>query len=170
MLLWITIGFCIVTVSHALVLLFVQKAPKTDHKKIWRGHLIMNGILWKALLISIVVMEWNLPQRIVLPQAVIGALFFATGFILFAWTQKQLGIERAMGKRFFFPEKEREWVAKGFYKFLNNPMYDGFFLIFLGLGLLLNQKENMILAGTSLLLLNGFLATIENKGKPWHLF
>ncbi len=53
-------------------------------------------------------------------------------------------------------------ITGSLYSFLNNPMYDGFIFIFIGLGLILGIKIDFYLAAWSFLLLNIFLASIEN--------
>ena len=49
-------------------------------------------------------------------------------------------------------------------------MNDGFILLFVGLGLVLGIVEDFYLALASFVLLNIFLATIENQGYKWKLF
>ena len=74
-----------------------------------------------------------------------------------------------MGLRFFYLEKDNR-VENFLYRFLNNPMYDGFILVLVGLGLWRGVVEDFYLAFVSFILFNIFLATIENKGYKWKLF
>lgn len=49
-------------------------------------------------------------------------------------------------------------------------MYDGFILIFIGVGLLFGIRENFYLAGASFILLNLLLARVENYKWSWNPF
>lgn len=71
-------------------------------------------------------------------------------------------MKQAMGYRFFSYEKIK-WLSLGFYSFLKNPIYDGFLLIYLGMWFLTGNQTNLYLTLESFLLLNGYLAFIENK-------
>jgi len=75
-----------------------------------------------------------------------------------------------MGRQFFLRENKKQWITSSIYKYLKNPMYDGFILIFLGLTLMRGTTENLLLALSSFLLLNIFLSRIESKGHDWGIF
>ncbi|QQR55027.1 hypothetical protein IPG41_00400 [Candidatus Peregrinibacteria bacterium] len=92
---------------------------------------------------------------------VIGLITLIAGLYLSVKSRILLGRHQAMGIRFFLPEKATK-ITGSLYSFLNNPMYDGFIFIFIGLGLILGIKIDFYLAAWSFLLLNIFLASIEN--------
>lgn len=56
-----------------------------------------------------------------------------------------------------------EWITKGIYSYLHNPIYDGFVLMLVGLALVTQLSFNLILAFASFMLLNVFLASVENS-------
>ncbi len=80
-----------------------------------------------------------------------------------------LGHDQAMGLRFFLPEKAIR-VVTSIYRFLRNPMYDGFILVFMGLGLALGIAADLYLALVSFTLFNVLLASVENYEWSWNPF
>jgi protein-S-isoprenylcysteine O-methyltransferase Ste14 len=75
-----------------------------------------------------------------------------------------LGPAKLNGLRFFKPALREEQVVSGPFRWLKNPMYTGYFLVFLGLTLLKNSLYDLAIALKSLLLLNSIQARIENRG------
>jgi len=100
---------------------------------------------------------------------VIGLIALIAGLYLSIKSRILLGRHQAMGIRFFLPEKTTK-ITNSLYSFLNNPMYDGFILIFIGVGLLFGIRENFYLAGASFILLNLLLARVENYKWSWNPF
>ena len=152
-----------VTVSHAYFLRRAQmlhEAPREVREKLWKKHTWWNGTLWTLLFLAIVVVEYFLPRHVMAPQPYVGAVFFIVGLVLVVWSRLILGRAGAMGVRWFLPETAPTWQSRGSYRFLGNPMYDGFILVFIGSGLLFGSKENFYLAILSFVLLNLFLARI----------
>lgn len=158
--------FFLTALSHAAFLAWGKKNQVLrldSQEKIWRIHFIFNGILWVINLAGAVWEQFSPPDISYTGAIRVGGLvFIILGAWLVAKSGKALGIKRTMGFNIFFPEKT-EWLRSGIYKFLNNPMYDGFILLFAGLGFALGITENFIYAAETFLLLNIFMASIENQ-------
>jgi len=158
------IFFTIVTVSHALFIIYAkslkQNAPRF---RLWNIHYLANSALWFMLTLWILIIQSN-SRDTTFPfyTEILGLLLCILGFVLTADGLIRLGFKQAMGYRFFSPNR-LPWTSKGSYSFLHNPMYDGFILIFLGLGLLRGIFIDFYLAVVSFMLLNIFLASVENK-------
>ena len=90
-----------------------------------------------------------------------GALLLLSGTFLAVWVAVQLGPARLNGLRFFDPVIRHDRIPSGPFRLLKNPMYSGFFLIFLGLALWQNSLYNLAIALESAVLLNGMQAWIE---------
>lgn len=165
--------FVLATLSQGGALYYAgrhQGADFASRKKWWLIHYIFNGILWLVLLAMIIWLQFS-AQRNQAGQYMefFGAILTIAGLALSWKSMIVLGLENAMGKRFFFPENSSE-IHVSTYRILNNPMYDGFLLVFLGLGFQLGISENFQLALASLLLLNVGLASIENYRISWNIF
>ena len=163
----------LVTVSHGSALLFAKFQQNYSYKKrekSWRLHSLINGSLWVILLVWILLFQWISPHSIYpLWIEVIGFIALIAGLYLSVKSRILLGRHQAMGIRFFLPEKAKK-ITSSLYSFLNNPMYDGFILIFVGMGLIFGVKADFYLAVWSFLLLNIFLAGIENYKWKWNPF
>jgi protein-S-isoprenylcysteine O-methyltransferase Ste14 len=162
-----------VTVSHGAFLVRAKRAagaPEAVRERLWRWHNRINGTLWVLLFLWVVLLQGLLPASTVPPPArVAGLVLFAAGILLVGHTRRLLGCARAMGVRFFFPERAA-WVDDDVYRVLNNPMYDGFVLVLVGAGAMLGIKGDFALAGASFVLLNLGLAQVENgpgRRSPW---
>lgn len=174
MLLVILVIFALfVAMHHGHFLRQAQSAPQTPYEtrlKLWQRHERLNGTLWLLLFFFIVTAEFFFLRGQVAQYPSIGVLLLVFGLILVVWSRLILGRAGAMGIRWFLPEKVSAWETRGPYHMFANPMYDGFILIFLGIGFWLGTVENFILAIASLLLLNVYLARIENKGHGGRIF
>lgn len=162
---FVIIFFAAVTFSHAGFLIFAKKfqaSSESFRSKLWKLHLTFNGVLWFAFVGLITAVQFSFAHS-AYPAVIkiFGVAFTFFGAMLVAKSHFLLGINRAMGLRFFFPEKTKQ-IKSGAYRFLNNPMYDGFMLMLLGLALWLGIREDLYLALASFFLLNIFLASIEN--------
>lgn len=158
---WLTIGIlALVSVLHALSLRQIIKWT-------FRSHLWVMGSLWSVVVLMAVYLAISLPRinyhSQLLPM--IGVILLVVGLITATYHEFLLGWQRSMGARFFEMDNSTavNWITKGLYRFLKNPMYDGFLLFFVGLYLLKGQPDYLVLTISSLLLLNIFLARIENK-------
>lgn len=155
----------LVTISHASFLLWAKKQKRARHAarmKLWRLHVHLNGTLWLIVAGWIISVQFYLPHYFYPVWAkLVGSLIILIGFILVVEARLLLGRSQAMGVRFFFPEKTKR-IRTSLYRFLNNPMYDGFVLIFIGSGLAFGIREDFYLAIASFLLFNVFLSSIEN--------
>ncbi len=167
------IFFTLVTLTHAGGLVYAkrrQNYPADYRNHLWQLHFSINGLLWLAFIIWLLALHLNLPHSDypTLYKAA-GIVSSIVGLLLVIVAYSALGLKNAMGLRFFLPEKAKQ-VENRLYQFLNNPMYDGFLLVFLGLGLWLGVVEDFYLAVASFIFLNIFLATIENRGFKSKIF
>jgi protein-S-isoprenylcysteine O-methyltransferase Ste14 len=105
----------------------------------------------------------TLPWESLWFQALGGVLVFV-GVSAALWVAMLLGPARLNGLRFFRPALPEERVISGPFRWLENPMYTGYFLVSLGIALLRDSRYDLVIALESLLLLNYFQATIENRG------
>lgn len=155
----------LLTISHGSFLVYARKhsaAPAVQRMRWWQIHLTVNGILWIAAFVWIVALQFVLPRVDVLDVSrAIGITMAIVGILIVGYTRHLLGREQAMGVRFFFPERLRR-VNSSLYRYLRNPMYDGFLLVLVGLGLSLGIQGDYLLAVVSFVLLNVSLAQIEN--------
>ncbi len=167
-------GFAtIVTLSHALTLLWVQRnqnVPIGIREKVWHRHIIVNGNLWRLLFLWVVGAQIYFFQKVSPNAFSFGIFLVGIGLWLVVSSYLRLGgFEMAMGKRFFFPEKNTEWLNIGIYTYLKNPMYDGFVLLLVGFGMLFGAIEDYYLAITIFVLFNGILAFIESRGNHYRI-
>lgn len=159
--------------SHAGALLFAKRHQHYSNKKrenFWTLHKWINGSLWISLLVWTIIMQWHLPQNdYPFEMRLLGAISISTGLFLVVQSRLLLGHNQAMGIRFFFPEKAKR-ITHYLYAYLNNPMYDGFILVFIGLALAFGITADFYLAGASFLLFNILLAGVENYEWKWNPF
>ena len=149
------IFFALVTFSHAI---FLLKAKKS----LWELHFALNSILWSALLTWLSFAQFQDTDLIFSePIKWAGLLIAVAGVFLVFRVATVLNLEELMGRRFFYPSESKK-IDGGIFKYLNNPMYDGFILILVGLGFYLGLSFDFYLAGASFILLNVFLASVEN--------
>ncbi len=166
--------FAAATLSQGLALYYAGRHQGEEYlesrKKRWLIHYIFNGIFWLVLLGLIIWMQFS-ARRIPVPAYLqfFGAAIALAGSLLSSRSMAVLGLENAMGRRFFFPEENPE-IRTSVYSFLNNPMYDGFILMFIGFGMGLGIAENFILAAVSMIFLNAGLASVENHRFRWNIF
>lgn len=167
------IFFIFVTISHASALLFAkqhQNYSAEKRKRLWQLHWWINGTLWVGLLAWIIVTQWFLPRTAYpLWVQITGLVSFLAGVYLSLQSRLLLGPYQPMGLRFFFAERAKK-IDHSLYHVLNNPMYDGFALILIGIGLVFGIEADFYLAAASFLLLNIFLAAIENYTWKWNPF
>ncbi|MBI4038695.1 hypothetical protein HY384_01935 [Candidatus Daviesbacteria bacterium] len=154
--------FLLVTLIHALFLSLAKLSKTEDKSKLWKIHYFINGILWLILLSWIIVIQFS-PPTLNFPLGIklLGFILCLAGSYLTFSSFRKINLKEAMGHR-FFSRSQTKWVSSGVYTYFHNPMYDGFFLVFLGLGFLAGIGADFILAGASFLLLNVFLASIES--------
>jgi protein-S-isoprenylcysteine O-methyltransferase Ste14 len=95
--------------------------------------------------------------------AVPGLLFIVVGTAVFFWAGFQLGLKRTWGIRFFDSRYKSKLELAGPYKILENPIYTGLFLFFLGFALFSNSLFFLLISVESYLLLNVLMAELENR-------
>lgn len=156
--------FIFVTLSQAVFLLLAKNSvSKSFKKKLWNIHYSFNGLLWIILTFWIIFIQTGLKDiEFSIPVKITGAILVLLGCFLSINNTKKLSLRQAMGYRFFTDEKIT-WISSGTYSFLKNPIYDGFILVFLGLGFLVGIVANFYLALLSFILLNVILASIEKE-------
>lgn len=130
------------------------------------AHMWFTGAVW--ILLTIFLMLPNSGDKPLsfsfVGEQFIGNILIYGGLLIVIWSFALLGFKRAFGLRFFRSEDAGVAINRGPYRFLRNPIYDGFFLVFLGSAFTGNSLGNLILAGTSFICLNIFLAAFENRG------
>ena len=157
--------FVLVTFNHALFITFAKSLKRNNELRlrIWNIHYWVNGMLWFILAICILLIQFNSRDTIFSPKIeTLGLVLCAGGSFLVIDGLRRLGFRQAMGYRFFSIGK-LEWISSGVFSFLHNPIYDGFALIFLGLGLSRGIFIDFYLPIISFIMLNVFLASIESK-------
>lgn len=162
----------VATMSHAHALRYAQVmtgAPHETRLKLWQKHEQWNGILWVLVFLLLVIVEFSFPLGQMAPRPLIDIPLIVIGLILVVWSRLILGRSGAMGIRWFLPERASAWKTHGPYRLLANPMYDGFILIFIGLGLWRGTIENFYLALASFLLFNIYLAKVESGRQPYRV-
>ena len=109
--------------------------------------------------------EIKLGRHLVWPLPVVlrplGWGLFALAAVLFVASFGQLGLRRTFNG-YFFDSGSPKLVSGAIYRWLENPMYDGFWISFVGLALIQANAAYLVLAAASYLLLNRCEAKIEN--------
>lgn len=91
----------------------------------------------------------------------IGLLLIILGILLIIRSVQVLGFKNYAGYRFFNKNSRDRLVHKDIFRYMQNPSYNGFILVFLGFGFMLNSFEQIVLAGLSFVLLNFIEAKVE---------
>lgn len=90
----------------------------------------------------------------------IGYGLIAIAIGLFVVSTSQIG-SGALVNVNFFQKNKTKYVTTGVYKYLKNPIYDSYFLLFIGLGFALSNAAFFIIAGLSFVGLNIIEGKIE---------
>jgi protein-S-isoprenylcysteine O-methyltransferase Ste14 len=168
---WATVGLFLLSSGLQAGLIFLQQSGGWLTRW-WGTHAfaiynVITLIPWAAFVLVYVVFQFTehpaLPWEGIWLQIIGGILIFA-GLSEALWVAILLGPARLNGLRFFSPSLQKERVISGPFRWLENPMYTGYFLVFLGIALLRNSLYDVVIALESLLLLNYFQSTIENRG------
>jgi protein-S-isoprenylcysteine O-methyltransferase Ste14 len=133
--------------------------PWPFHMHLW----IMRGLwnLWNAGIVLLVIF---LPATTAFPTGlrIAGMALVLLGLILNIWHRMLLGRERFMGGRCF----ERKYDTRtngGLYRYLQNPIYDGIIMTFIGLAIWRENSGFLLLAVATFLFLNVFIGIIEGS-------
>lgn len=157
--------FGFVSASHAIFLKLAakRKVPKIHQERLWQIYSLVNGSLWLLVFFWTAIVQFTLPRSIAYPPEIgfLGGVLVVDGIFIVVYIFSLIGFGQAMGMRFFFPEKDKR-IISGIYRYLKNPMYDGFLFVLLGLAFSLGIREDFYLALASFLFLNVFLARVEN--------
>lgn len=103
-------------------------------------------------------LRWPLPEG----AWVMGPPVLAVGLVLSGSALVQLGPVATLNGRVFGVGR-REVVEGGIFAWLDNPMYDGFALIFVGSGFWATNSAHLVLAAASYVILNLCEARVENR-------
>jgi protein-S-isoprenylcysteine O-methyltransferase Ste14 len=168
---WATMGLFLLSSGLQSGLIFLQQSGGRLTRW-WGTHafIIYNVITlipWTAFVLVYVVFQFTDHPALSwegLWLQVIGGILIFIGSSVALWVAILLGPARLNGLRFFDPSLKEDRVIAGPFRWLENPMYTGYFLVFLGVALLRNSLYDLVIALESLLLLNYFQAAIENRG------
>lgn len=122
---------------------------------------------WAAFLLFYVTLQFKHHPQLPWPSLwleILGAVLAVSGAALALWVATLFGPARLNGLRHFTGATNEERILTGPFRWMNNPMYTGYFLILLGIALWQNSLYDLVIALESLLLLNGVQARIENSG------
>ena len=165
-----SIIFTIITFLHYLSL-YLQYRYRVYtiffKKRDFFVHFIFTSLLWIIWILLFFVFfpndpNYNLPfyNQLFKPFGFIMSIF---GLILIILSGYLLGLRRAWGIRYFEKNYKNDIEKRGPYKYLNNPIYDGFILFFLGKALANNSIFYLLISLECYLLFNVFLSSFENK-------
>lgn len=124
----------------------------------WAAHVILLSIIWTVFILGLILIKppvWKSPAGL----WPLGALVALLGISMIAVTVKRLGIEGTLNG-WFFGRGPKEHLRGGVFR-LQNPMYIGFVLSFVGTAFWLENAFYIVMAGLSFLLLNVLQARIE---------
>ena len=128
----------------------------------WYVHLVITTPIWGLFLVlqgrlgSQV--HWSLAPELELA----GMALAAVGVALLLATLWQLGLTRTFNG-YFFGRGRKEPVSGGVFRWLRNPMYDSFWILFVAEAFWLGHAIYLVLAAESFILLNQIEARVENR-------
>ena len=112
----------------------MNTVPRKRKPPFW--FVVLLCFLLYSVLTGGLMMGFGLPWQIPLPRAlglIIGDLLLVFGFCLYIWSNRSLGLKRALGKELFKPAAKSTLVTTGAYAYTRNPIYVSVTLLFLGL-------------------------------------
>ncbi|MFQ6026892.1 MAG: methyltransferase family protein [Dehalococcoidia bacterium] len=168
---WVTVGLFVFSNVLQTGLLYAQQR-NGSLSRWWgcRAFTIYNFVTlvpWAAFLVAY--LSLHLRPHQLLPchsgwVQVAGGAIFLLGAVLALWVGKLLGPARLNGVRHFSATADAKGIESGPFRWMDNPMYTGCFLMLLGIGLWKNSLPDLVIALESLILLNHFQSRIENSG------
>ena len=170
---WATVGLFLLSSGLQAGLIYLQQT--SGRLAGWWGshaffvYNVITLVPWAAFVLLFAALQFS--QHPSLPWGnlwfqVIGGILIFSGASLALWVAILLGPARLNGLGYFAPamiDVKEERVISGPFRWMKNPMYTGFFLVFLGIALGKNSLYDLAIALESLLLLNGFQAGVENR-------
>jgi len=93
----------------------------------------------------------------------VGYLLIVIATSLFVVSIRQIGSGALVNANFFQKSRVKP-ISTGVYKFLKNPIYDSYSLLFMGLGFALSNAAFFVIAGVSFIGLNIIESKIERMG------
>lgn len=131
-------------------------------RRAWGIHLALIAPGWAAFFVLLSrlgePLGWPLPER----AWIVGPLGVAVGIALSGTALVQLGLVATLNGR-VFGMGGREIARGGAFAWLENPMYDGFALMFAGTGFWGTNSAHLALAVASYVILNLAEARAENR-------
>ncbi len=168
---WTTLGLFAFSSVLQTGLIYVQQ--RSGSLSDWwgaRAFSIYNFVTlapWAAFLLFYGTLQFEeyppLPWSSLWLQA-LGVVLVLSGAVLALWVATLFGPARLNGLRHFTCATKEERIVTGPFRWIDNPMYTGYFLILMGIALWQNSLYDLVIALESLLLLNGVQARIENSG------
>ena len=168
---WTTVGLFAFSSGLQTGLLYIQRRSGCLSRW-WGGRAfsIYNFITvapWTAFLLLYVTLQFRQHPELPWPSLwvqVLGVVLVLAGAVLALQVAILLGPARLNGLRHFTGATGVERIVSGPFRWMDNPMYTGYFFVLLGVALWKNSLYDLVIASESLLLLNGLQATIENWG------
>lgn len=97
-----------------------------------------------------------------------GALFIAAGIAIKVSAYRAIGVKGYYWYNFFCADEERQYVARGVYKYLNNPMYGPGYLHAFGFPLLFLSFWGLVLAVFDWIVVWAFYFVFERPHTSYH--
>lgn len=129
----------------------------------WTAHVILLSIIWTFFILGLIFIKppvWSLPTAL-RPFSLLAAL---VGIYMIATACARLGISGTLNG-WFFGRGPKERLKEGIFK-LQNPMYTGFFFLFIAAAFWQKNAFYLGIGVLSFLLLNIIQAGIETPKKP----
>lgn len=122
-------------------------------KYAFRVHAVITSILWIATFILIVIFQFE--KQIIFHDSVIiryiGLFLIIVGAFIAGDTFRIMGFKRTLCINFY--RDSFDLVRTSFYKYLDNPMDYGFWLVLTGFALFTASLYNLIIAGEFILVM-----------------
>lgn len=97
-----------------------------------------------------------------------GALFVVAGISIKVSAYRAIGVKGYYWYNFFCADEEREYVARGIYKYINNPMYGPGYLHAFGFPLLFLSFWGLVLAVFDWIVVWAFYFVFERSHTTYH--
>ncbi len=157
LLLTITAFILAITVNSTSV--FLQKQHGI-YKRFKYGMYVHGLVITPAWALFILLLSGlNRRYIVTIPHTgVVGPLLVLVSSVLFVAAVSKVGTQALLNGNFF---KKVEFINTGVYRYVKNPIYDSYALLFIGLGLTLHNGSFLIIAIVNLIGLNVVESKIE---------
>jgi len=159
------------TALSLVLAITVNSASVYLHRR-WRIYdgfengLLVHGLVITPFWLTFVLLISGLNQAygIDMPEyPSVGYLLIVIATSLFVVSIRQIGSGALVNANFFQKSRVKP-ISTGVYKFLKNPIYDSYSLLFMGLGFALSNAAFFVIAGVSFIGLNIIESKIERMG------